>query len=478
MSEVERQEVEKPRKKKHILLIVVLILLLALLAGAGIAYYVKGTYYQTHFFPNVTVNQFDCSDLDAATVASKIRDQGMTYQLKVTGQDGEELGILTAEDVGLVIDVQKDVEDILSSQVWWKWILAYRTSGSYEVSYETVFDEETLKKSVESWNALQPSVMEAPQDAYLTEYQPEKKAYEIVPETRGSLLDLEELVKVLDAAVQAGESSVDLEAADCYIRAKVTSEDADLQKRAETLNRLVGTRIEYDWNGEEVVLDGDTIQEWILENDGEFAIDEEAVEEFIKQHADANDTYGKKRKFTTVQGVTLTLRSGAYGWRTDQEQEKEELVQLILEGAKVEREPVYRNTAAHKGTKDDIGSSYVEIDLTNQHLYLFQKGKIVLESDFVSGNMSNGNATPAGVFGLTYKTTDAVLRGADYETPVHYWMPFNGNVGMHDATWRATFGGDIYLTSGSHGCINLPLSKAKEIYSYVSKGFPVICYYY
>ena len=116
--------------------------------------------------------------------------------------------------------------------------------------------------------------------------------------------------------------------------------------------------------------------------------------------------------------------------------------------------------------------------MTNQHLYLYKDGVLVLESDFVSGEANNpANRTPSGVFGITYKTTNAVLRGADYETPVTYWMPFHGNFGMHDATWRTEFGGDIYLTNGSHGCLNLPLESAAAIYNYMYTGFPVICYY-
>ena len=86
---------------------------------------------------------------------------------------------------------------------------------------------------------------------------------------------------------------------------------------------------------------------------------------------------------------------------------------------------------------------------------------------------------------LKYKEKDTTLRGPkkedgsyEWESPVTYWMPFNGNVGMHDATWRRAFGGTIYLTSGSHGCINLPLHMAASIYEYVSTGFPVVCYYY
>ena len=128
--------------------------------------------------------------------------------------------------------------------------------------------------------------------------------------------------------------------------------------------------------------------------------------------------------------------------------------------------------------KNDIGDSYVEADLTNQHLYLYQDGEVVLETDFVSGRINNNSRTPEGIFGITYKTRNAVLRGEGYATPVNYWMPFYGNYGMHDATWRGAFGGDIYLTNGSHGCINLPLNMAEQIYGYVFKGFPVICYYY
>ena len=77
---------------------------------------------------------------------------------------------------------------------------------------------------------------------------------------------------------------------------------------------------------------------------------------------------------------------------------------------------------------------------------------------------------------MTYTTTDAVLRGEDYATPVKYWMPFAGDVGMHDASWRKSFGGNIYKTNGSHGCINLPTSVAKTIYNTIEKGWPVLVY--
>ena len=98
------------------------------------------------------------------------------------------------------------------------------------------------------------------------------------------------------------------------------------------------------------------------------------------------------------------------------------------------------------------------------------------ESDFVSGNVAKGHTTPGGAFMLTYKTMNAVLRGPDYETPVTYWMPFNGDIGMHDLTSRKAFGGDIYKTRGSHGCINLPYAAAKKIYETIDKGYCVLVY--
>ena len=94
----------------------------------------------------------------------------------------------------------------------------------------------------------------------------------------------------------------------------------------------------------------------------------------------------------------------------------------------------------------------------------------------MSGNLSKGWGTPAGSYPLTYKQRDAVLKGENYRTPVDYWMPFNGGIGMHDAKWRSSFGGTIYKTGGSHGCINLPHSVAKKIYENISAGMPVLCY--
>lgn len=272
------------------------------------------------------------------------------------------------------------------------------------------------------------------------------------------------------------ERKIDLEEKGCYRVAKTEEENKILTGARDKANKYMQSEIVYNWNGNEVLVDAHMIHDWVIIDGNSVELDEEKIGGFIAEQAKKYDTYGKNRIFHTTDGREIELKSGAYGWKTNKDEEKNELIEDLKKGEVIEREPVYSYTAAQPGDKD-IGNTYVEIDLGNQHLYLYVEEKMILESDFVSGNASRGWNTPAGVFGLTYKTKNAVLRGPGYETPVNYWMPFNGNIGMHDATWRSSFGGDIYLTNGSHGCINLPFENAKIIYEYVYTGFPVVCYY-
>ena len=123
--------------------------------------------------------------------------------------------------------------------------------------------------------------------------------------------------------------------------------------------------------------------------------------------------------------------------------------------------------------------------MTKQHFWMHKNGKIVLESDIVTGLPSDPNRkTPAGTYYIYFMQRNRVLRGQiqadgkpEYETPVAYWMAFNRGIGLHDATWQSKFGGNVYYSRGSHGCINLPLNIAAALYDMVKVNTPVVCYY-
>lgn len=480
---------ETPRKKKHIikwiLLGLFLIGVITLIIIITAEYFKKKDFYTDHYFLNTHINNMDCSDLDVRTVAEMLDNQAQDYTLTIMGKDVEgnsvELGVIHGKDIAMALtDALSAANDILLEQDERYWFEAYDGAYyGYSIVQGVVFDEALLRKQVESFAAFQKKNMIAPANAYIGDYNETKNEYELVAEVKGTEFDVEGAISCIEAAIYGNATTVDLVEQGLYSMPRVTTENKILLSNLNKVNQWLKTDITYDWNSFEVKLDKTILKDWITVEKNYPTLDEAAVADFVAQNAALYDTYGKNRKFMTTLGVELTLPSGAFGWRTNREAETKQLLQLIRKGAVGTREPVYSHKAPWKGM-NDIGNSYVEADITNQHLYLYHKGTLVLETDFVSGDMNvPGNVTPPGVFGVTYKITNVVLRGADYESPVSYWMPYHGNFGMHDATWRTEFGGDFYVTGqGSHGCLNLPLDKAEIIYNYMHVGHPVICYYY
>ena len=130
-----------------------------------------------------------------------------------------------------------------------------------------------------------------------------------------------------------------------------------------------------------------------------------------------------------------------------------------------------------KQGKDDIGDTYVEIDMGEQMMYYYLNGELQIETPVVTGNTSRRMGTPSGVNYVYLKQQDRILRGEGYASHVNFWMPVKGNIGIHDASWRSKYGGNIYQTNGSHGCINTPYNAMVQMYEMVEVGTPVVMYY-
>jgi lipoprotein-anchoring transpeptidase ErfK/SrfK len=207
-------------------------------------------------------------------------------------------------------------------------------------------------------------------------------------------------------------------------------------------------------------------------------VDEAKAAEYLYQLAlQTNTAYGK-HTFKTSGGNTITVNGGSYGWRIDREAELKRLVTDIKSANGVNREPAYKQRGKIRtSTYEDIGDSYVEVSITQQHLWVYKNGRQVVSTAVVTGNTAAGHGTTPGVYYIAYKARHATLKGEDYETPVSYWMPFNGGQGIHDSWWRGAYGGSIYRGGGSHGCVNTPPSQVPQVYANVEAGTPVIVYY-
>ena len=410
----------KPKSKRKYILIAILLILVATLAVAAYLYYRGVVYYQTHFFPNTNINGMDCSNMEAVPIISELESRIDGYALAVLGRDyrtGETdtvIGVITPTEIQLnYVGTGEAVESLLQQQDEFMWIMAYLDRRYvYTLEQDMTFDEKLLKSTVKSWDACKRKNMKIPEDAYISEYSEEKGGYEIIPETVGTELDVEKAISFIVEAVGAQEASVDLEVQGCYRDAAVKSDDRQLNLMVDNANKWLSTKIVYDWNGTKVVLDNEMLKDWVSLEEGKAVLDEEAVGAFVAEQANAYDTYGRRKNFMTTYGYDVSLPGRNYGWKTDVEGETKELTALIYQGSSIEKEPVYSIRARQKGA-NDIGNSYIEADMNSQHLYLYQDGQVVLETDFVSGTMVStfDCVTPEGVFGMLYKSTDAVLIG-------------------------------------------------------------------
>ena len=247
-------------------------------------------------------------------------------------------------------------------------------------------------------------------------------------------------------------------------------------KELSLADKIASMEITYRFGDQIETLDGGTISQWLVTSeDGSVSVNETPAKEYVASLASKYDTFGRKRSFTTHDGDSISITGGDYGYWMDRVSTRQELIAQILSGESAELTPVYYGKAVSYG-ENDIGNTYVEVNIGDQHLWVYKDGEVVNETDFVSGGLFKGNGTPEGAYAITYKEKDATLVGEGYESSVKYWMPFNGNIGLHDASWRDKFGGHIYYMNGSHGCVNLPSEKAAEIYDQVEKGEPVIVY--
>lgn len=438
-----------------------------------IVYFVVAKFFTSHYFPKTTINSINVSMQTPETVEEELQAKADDYLLTITDRNGDKYHI-TGLDIDYTYNPVGDEEKILDSQAAYLWPLNIFKAHDNNISETLTFNEEKLKSKVESLECFSEAKMIEPENAYLSETD---TGYEIVKETAGSYLIFDNTYAEILAAINEGAENLVFSDND-YKTAEITSDDANLNECLRLVNNYLKTTITYDLDEGSEVLDASIIKGWInidTENNT-VSLDEDKVASYVQYLASKYNTYADEREFTTHLGDTITIGGGDYGWIVNKPAEYEQLLEELAEGTVTTREIAYLQRALYKGV-DDIGNTYIEIDYNKQHLYYYEDGDLVLDDDIVSGNISKNNGSPDGVFKIVYKQSPAVLKGEDYESSVKYFMPFAYNVGIHDASWRSKFGGSEYLTSGSHGCINMKESTVSKLYSLVTTGTPVIAYY-
>lgn len=436
----------------------------------------------TTFVQGTSVNGLGIGGLTVDEAAGRIGSfYSSEYKLTIKERGGRE-EYIDGPDIGFTVGLQDGfLQGILDRQNENGRASGPDVDNRHRADMANTFDDSALAAKINGLGCISGSSIVTTEDAHVSAYQ-EGQPFTIIPEVRGNNVYPEKVAETVRSAVAAGKSEVDLEALGCYYEVQVDSKSPQLQELCDTMNRCREMSITYTFGEASEVLGAAAICSWITgTSDGQIQLNRDMAAAWVQELAAKHDTAGTTRTFRTATGRDVSV-NGPYGWKIDQNAEIDALIGMVRTGESQTREPQYASSAVEH-TAQEWGSTYVEVDLTGQHVYMTKDGAVVWDAPCVTGNVSKNYTTPAGIYSLAYKQRDRVLRGPkqadgtyEYESPVSYWMPFNGGIGLHDANWRGSFGGTIYKNSGSHGCINLPPAKAKVLYDLVYQGIPVICY--
>lgn len=460
-------QLEKPMGKYKKVIIGSMILLCVLLA----IYFGVSVYFMNHFYYGTQINGINVSGKSVEEVNKQMAADLQTYALNLKERGGKSEQI-KADEAGLKYNSGGDFRSFKDEQNPYKWVSAFFNRSTFKMT-DLKYDDEVLKERIDKLFCFDSSSIIEPKDASI-KY--DGNNYVIIDEVAGNKVDKEILYKNVSEAIVNKKGELDLEAIDCYVKPQITSKTQKLVEAKDELNKYLSSKITYTFGDRKEVLDGSTIKNWITVDESfTVTFDDGKAKDYIYTLSKSYDTVSKARSFASSSGNRIIIGGGDYGWSINKDKETEALIAAIKEGKTIEKQPAYNQTALAYGS-NDIGNTYVEVDMTRQHLWFYKNGTLVIQGDVVTGNVSSNNSTPAGVYKLKFKKMNAILTGPDYATPVEYWMPFNNGVGIHDATWRSVFGGDIYKTSGSHGCVNSPYDLAKTIFENIEVGTPVVCY--
>lgn len=442
-----------------------------ILAGIFLAYLAASVYFMEHFFLGTAVNGENVEFQTVKQVNSLILEQAEGYGLTLLERGGTEESV-TAQQLGMSFSETENVRNYKRVQNGFLWPRMFWQQDTYQIAPDITFDEETFDETLASLSCVREG--EEPEDARV---ELTADGYELYLEQQGSRIKEDVLKEQVRAAAETLTETVDLEEAGCYEAPSLTADSPEITELTAKLDQWFATEVTYEFGSQTEVVDSSVVAGFIQLDGCEASLSEEAVRAWVAGLADRRDTYKKSRQFnSTLRGV-ITVSGGNYGWQIDQETETAALLASVEKGETAAKQPAWSREGKAWGDNNDVGDTYIEVDMGAQHMWAYKDGALLIDTDVVTGNISRNYGTPSMVAAIQYKDRNAVLRGDNYATPVKYWMPFYGNYGIHDASWRREFGGTVYLTNGSHGCVNTPPAAMKVIFENMDSGTPVVLYY-
>lgn len=443
-------------------------------------YLALSRYYRNGFSYGTWINGVYCTGKSINEVNEALLEQCHYEGLTIVLSDGKSYSILP-EDVDFSFSFKETLEGYLEKQNPYLWIDNMVGEGKEKELLPLVsYDKEAFQRKLDEFGFLQGK----PEADRKVEILKGDKGYYLLDE-RSHVLDTALAETLIYEAFEELLPAVSLEEEGCYRDLPLDKEMEEELSLWEKLKAYQDCGIVYQFGEEQVPVDAGVVCDFLLldenggfvyDETGALCTDEEKVYAFVDRLADEYDTVGAVRQFRATRGETVTVEGGIYGNQMDRKAEKKYLLDAFLEKRREVHTPEYTQLARKQG-KDDIGDTYIEVDMTEQMMYYYVEGRLEIETPVVTGNTSLKRGTPCGTNYVYAKQRNRTLKGADYESFVRYWIPVKGGIGIHDASWRSEYGGELYKTGGSHGCINTPLEEVSRLYDMVEIGTPCVMFY-
>ncbi len=453
--------------KKKGLIITGIIAGVVLLCLVGLFLFNSREYFADQFGRKTYISNTDVSSLTVDEAVAVMNDsRGFTVRFL---KDNKEYDV----DISAAVTREFSKEEVVECKdnfTFMEYLFGREKDFQVKPSSSAV-DEQKLREILQS--AL-PQETTRSRDAYVDE------DFQLVPEIQGDEVDFDNLIYDMKEGINTG-LKLDYSLEDYYIQPKFTKESENIVKVVEEISDYSSMVITYEFGEQKEVIDWNKIKKHLEYNPDTavLTLKTKWVRKFVQDLSKKYNTYGKTRKFKSTKDGKVTIKGGIMGWWIQEDDTVKQLNKLLKNKKSKNVEPVYRNVAAQHA-ENDIGDTYVEVSIDRQHLWFYKNGKMKMDTDIVTGKMTKDRKTIVGVHRVWAKQRDRYLGTMavqGYRSFVNYWMPFNWDgQGLHDATWRSKFGGNIYKTGGSHGCVNLPYTFAKKLYEQIQIGTPVVIY--
>lgn len=449
----------KTMKKTIIAIVTILIII-----------YVVGAFYFSNItYPNTTVNGKDKGMKSSSEVFLPENEE---FDLAIKGRDNKNL-IINSKDIDYKLTISG--KPVLEQNNW-LWPIEILQKHDYNIEYISLINEIKLNNLIDNSELLKNQI--EPKNAQV---QLKDGKVTLVEEVLGSTIDKAKLKQTIDEAIKHRTEEIELD--EEYVKPKILKDNPDLVARYKKLKKFEEQKIVFNFVDRKYELSSKELLDLYDETDKGLVLNEDRAYDYVYNIASETNTYNRPHLFNATGLGEITVPGGIYGWQMDIDATFENLKTMLQEGNGGEIEIEYLRKANSRET-DDIGGTYIEIDLSRQTMWLYRDYELVISTPIVSGDARKiTSATPVGVNMIWAKDTDAELKGTyeisggSYTYPVKYWMPVGWtNSGIHDNWNRTAFGGEIYRTNGSNTCINTPPEAMKVIYENTPIGTAVVIY--